>query len=116
MQIADSVALVTGANRGLGHHFVTQLLERRAARAYATARNPESATLPGAGVLGLDIADPVSVAAAAAAASDVTPLVNYADINTMSGPVDGDPGPDRTGDEPRLLRAVAYDPGLRSDP
>ncbi|BBC38534.1 hypothetical protein SGFS_098280 [Streptomyces graminofaciens] len=55
MQIANSVALVTGANRGLGHHFVTQLLERGAAKVYATARNPESVNLPGAEVLGLDI-------------------------------------------------------------
>ncbi|MEH0546610.1 SDR family oxidoreductase [Streptomyces sp. B21-105] len=90
MQIANSVALVTGANRGLGHHFVTQLLERGAAKVYATARNPENVDLPGAEVLGLDITDPASVAAAAAAATDVTLLVNNAGINTMNDLVNGD--------------------------
>lgn len=90
MQIANSVALVTGANRGLGHHFATQLLERGAAKVYATARNPESVDLPGAEVLGLDITDPASVAAAAAAAKDVTLLVNNAGINTETDLVNGD--------------------------
>ncbi|CAM5265139.1 hypothetical protein SALBM311S_00301 [Streptomyces alboniger] len=37
MQIADSVALVTGAGRGLGRHFATQLL-RGHGQVYAAAR------------------------------------------------------------------------------
>lgn len=90
MQIAHSVALVTGANRGLGRHFATQLLERGAAKVYATARDPQSVDLPGAEVLRLDITDPASVAAAAAAATDVTLLVNNAGINTKSDLVNGD--------------------------
>ncbi|MEH0626554.1 SDR family oxidoreductase [Streptomyces stelliscabiei] len=90
MQIANSVALVTGASRGLGRHFATQLLERGAAKVYATARNPESIDLPGAEVLALDITDPASVAAAAATATDVTMLVNNAGINTMHELVNGD--------------------------
>ncbi|WP_371582117.1 SDR family oxidoreductase [Streptomyces sp. NBC_01314] len=90
MDIANSVALVTGASRGLGRHFVTQLLERGATKVYATARNPESVDLPGAEVLALDITDPVSVAAVAEAASDVTLLVNNAGINTMNELVSGD--------------------------
>ncbi|MEV0227434.1 SDR family oxidoreductase [Streptomyces sp. NPDC050704] len=90
MHIANSVALVTGASRGLGRHFVTQLLERGATKVYATARNPESVDLPGAEVLTLDITDPVSVAAVAKAASDVTLLVNNAGINTMNELVSGD--------------------------
>ncbi|MFM9458360.1 SDR family NAD(P)-dependent oxidoreductase, partial [Streptomyces europaeiscabiei] len=76
MRIANSVALVTGASRGLGRHFVTRLLERGATKVYATARNPERVDLPGAEVLALDITDPASVAAVAEAASDVTLLVN----------------------------------------
>ncbi|CAM5689068.1 SDR family oxidoreductase [Streptomyces coeruleorubidus] len=90
MHIADSVALVTGASRGLGRHFVTQLLERGATKVYATARNPERVDLPGAEVLRLDITDPVSVAAVAKAASDVTLLVNNAGINTINNLVNGD--------------------------
>ena len=82
MKIPGSVALVTGANRGLGRHFAQQLLDRGAARVYATARRPELVDLPGVEVLRLDITDPASVAAAAAAASDVTLVVNNAGIST----------------------------------
>ncbi|WP_328834965.1 SDR family oxidoreductase [Streptomyces europaeiscabiei] len=90
MHIASSVALVTGASRGLGRHFVTQLLERGATKVYATARNPESVDLPGAEMLRLDITDPASVAAVAEAASDVTLLVNNAGIITLNDLVNGD--------------------------
>ncbi|MFC8348091.1 SDR family oxidoreductase [Streptomyces sp. NPDC057280] len=90
MQIADSVALVTGAGRGLGRHFATQLLERGAAKVYAAARRPESVDVPGVEVLPLDITDPMSVAAAAAAADDVTLLVNNAGIATFTDLVTGD--------------------------
>ncbi|MCX4765967.1 MULTISPECIES: SDR family oxidoreductase [Streptomyces] len=90
MDIANSVALVTGASRGLGRHFATQLLERGASKVYATARNPETVDLPGAEVLRLDITDPASVAAVAEVASDVTLLVNNAGIITINGLVNGD--------------------------
>ncbi|MEV5148870.1 SDR family oxidoreductase [Streptomyces sp. NPDC052727] len=90
MKIANSVALVTGANRGIGRRFAAQLLERGAAKVYATARNPESIDIPGVEVLQLDITDPASVAAAAAAASDVTLLVNNAGVLTFSNLVAGD--------------------------
>lgn len=82
MDITGSVALVTGASRGIGRHFAGQLLDRGAAKVYATARRPERVDLPGAEVLRLDITDPDSVAAAAAAAGDVTLLVNNAGIAT----------------------------------
>ncbi|MGY4737727.1 SDR family oxidoreductase [Streptomyces sp. ATMOS53] len=90
MDIANSVALVTGASRGLGRHFATQLLERGASKVYATARNPETVDLPGAEVLRLDITDLASVAAVAEVASDVTLLVNNAGIITINGLVNGD--------------------------
>lgn len=89
MKINDSVALVTGANRGLGRHFAEQLL-RRGAKVYATARRPEVVDLPGVTVLPLDITDQDSVASAAAAASDVTLLVNNAGSNTFQNLVAGD--------------------------
>jgi NAD(P)-dependent dehydrogenase (short-subunit alcohol dehydrogenase family) len=89
MQISGAVALVTGANRGLGKHFAEQLLAR-GAKVYATARRPELVDLPGATVLALDITDPASIAAAAAAAPDVTLLVNNAGVDTVTGLVTGD--------------------------
>lgn len=89
MDITGSVALVTGANRGIGRHLATELLER-GAKVYASARRPESVDLPGAHVLGLDITDPDSVAAAAAAAPDVTLVVNNAGISTGVDLITGD--------------------------
>jgi len=44
MDIAGRPALVTGANRGLGRHFVDALLARGAGRGYAAARDPDSLT------------------------------------------------------------------------
>ncbi|MBG0566692.1 SDR family oxidoreductase [Actinoplanes aureus] len=90
MQINGAIALVTGANRGLGRHFAAQLLERGATKVYATARRPELVDLPGVETLRLDITDPQSVAAAAAIAGDVTLLVNNAGISTGAGLVTGD--------------------------
>ncbi|WP_158852796.1 SDR family oxidoreductase [Saccharothrix deserti] len=91
MKIANSVALVTGANRGIGRHFARQLLERGAAKVYATARNPDLVDVPGVEVLRLDITDPATVAAAATAARDVTLLVNNAGLITGENLVTGDP-------------------------
>ncbi|WP_432992590.1 SDR family oxidoreductase [Dactylosporangium sp. CA-233914] len=90
MQINGSVALVTGANRGLGRHFAQQLLARGAAKVYATARDPQRIDLAGVERLRLDITDPSQVAAAAARASDVTLLVNNAGIATYTNLISGD--------------------------
>ncbi len=90
MDIAGSVALVTGSNRGIGRRFVTQLLERGASKVYATARRPELVDVEGVEVLPLDITDEASVAAAAAAAQDVTLLVNNAGIATTGSLLRGD--------------------------
>lgn len=90
MDISGSVALVTGANRGIGRRFAAQLLERGAKKVYATARNPELVDLPGVEALRLDITDPASVADAAAVAQDVTLLINNAGIATYTNLVEGD--------------------------
>lgn len=92
MNIAGSIALVTGANRGIGRRFVDELLARGAAKVYATARRPElvEITDPRVEVLRLDLLDPRSVTAAAAAAPDVTLLVNNAGIATRTGLLTGD--------------------------
>ncbi|RYZ25114.1 MAG: SDR family NAD(P)-dependent oxidoreductase, partial [Propionibacteriaceae bacterium] len=81
MKIAGSVALVTGANRGLGAHFAAQLLERGAAKVYAAARNPDAVTLAGVEVLALDLLDQASIDAAVLAAPDVTLLINNAGVD-----------------------------------
>lgn len=84
MDITGSVALVTGSNRGIGRRFVTQLLDRGAAKVYATARRPELVDVPGVEVLPLDITDQASVDAVAERAGDVTLLVNNAGITSQS--------------------------------
>jgi NAD(P)-dependent dehydrogenase (short-subunit alcohol dehydrogenase family) len=80
MQIKDSIAFVTGANRGLGRAFVEELLARGAKKIYAGVRDPDSITLPGVIAVKLDVTNPDDVAAAAAACGDVTLLVNNAGI------------------------------------
>ena len=42
MQLKNAVALVTGANRGIGRAFVDALLEQGVSRVYATARDLSS--------------------------------------------------------------------------
>jgi NAD(P)-dependent dehydrogenase (short-subunit alcohol dehydrogenase family) len=83
MKLYGATALVTGANRGIGHHFATELV-RRGAKVYATARRPELVDVPGAEVLRLDITDQASVEAVAAVATDVDVLINNA-AHTLGG-------------------------------
>src|SRR5690242_10578567 len=79
-----AVALVTGANRGIGAAFVSGLLEAGAQRVYAAARDPntlaraerDSRIIP----ISLDITDDASVQAAAARLADVELLVNNAGV------------------------------------
>jgi NAD(P)-dependent dehydrogenase (short-subunit alcohol dehydrogenase family) len=55
MKVAGSIALVTGANRGLGLAFAKALVEMRAAKVYAAARNPQAVSLKGVVPLKLDV-------------------------------------------------------------
>lgn len=91
MQIEGSIALVTGANRGIGRAFARGLVER-GARVYAAARRPELVDVEGVTPLRLDITDPDAVAEAARIAADTTLLVNNAGISgttrLVSGPLD----------------------------
>ena len=57
MQISGSVALVTGANRGLGLAFARELVRRGAAKVYGAARDPAAVTEPGVLPVALDITD-----------------------------------------------------------
>lgn len=92
MNIEGSVALVTGASRGLGRQFAGQLLERGAAKVYATARDPKSVTIPGAEVLALDLLSQDTIDEAAATAGDVNLLVNNAGVSTYQNLIRGDLG------------------------
>jgi NAD(P)-dependent dehydrogenase (short-subunit alcohol dehydrogenase family) len=90
MDISGKTAFVTGANRGFGRHLAAQLRDR-GATVYAAARNPATVDLPGVTPVALDITDPASVAAAAAATSGVAILVNNAGSSTGSSLLTGDP-------------------------
>ncbi|MEO8798682.1 MAG: SDR family oxidoreductase [Polyangiaceae bacterium] len=82
MKIEKSVALVTGANRGLGKAIVSALVEAGASKVYAAARNErmisggDSRVVP----IRLDTTNPEQVAAAAKTANDVTLLINNAGV------------------------------------
>jgi NAD(P)-dependent dehydrogenase (short-subunit alcohol dehydrogenase family) len=80
MRIEGAVALVTGANRGLGKAFVQQLIDGGARKIYAAARDPAKVNFPGVQPVKLDITNPADVAAAAKACGDVTLLFNNAGI------------------------------------
>ena len=84
MQISNTIALVTGANRGLGLAFSRELVRRGAARVYGAARHPDQVTEPGVTPVGLDITDQAQVAAVAARCSDVSLLVNNAGVMRAS--------------------------------
>ena len=80
MRIDGSVALVTGANRGLGRVFARELVSRGAARVYGAARHPDAVTEPGVTPVALDITDADRVAQVAQQCADVSLLVNNAGV------------------------------------
>ncbi|MBW4510369.1 MAG: SDR family oxidoreductase [Scytonematopsis contorta HA4267-MV1] len=91
MQIKGAVALVTGANGGIGQNYVEALRNEGVERIYAGARNPDSLSkivaidsqriIP----IQLDVTDEQSVKAAANKCSDVTLLINNAGIGLLKG-------------------------------
>ena len=82
-KIQGAVALVTGANRGLGRALTEALLARGVKKVYATARDPETLRdLPDVRVvaLRLDVTDADQIRAAVEAASDVDLVFNNAGV------------------------------------
>jgi short-subunit dehydrogenase len=83
-KIENSVALVTGANRGIGREFVSELLRRDAKKIYLGARDPASlADLVSLDplrlvALKLDVTNAADIENAAKVANDVTLLINNA--------------------------------------
>jgi len=82
MRIKGCVALVTGANRGIGAAYLQELKARGAKKIYAGVRDPKSLAGDAAiEVVPLDITKPEQVGAAAQRCKDVTLLINNAGIN-----------------------------------
>ena len=86
IRIAGAIALVTGANRGIGRALVDALLARGAAKVYAGVRRLDSlddlvaASRGRVVALPLDVTKPDQVQAAAAVANDVQILINNAGV------------------------------------
>jgi NAD(P)-dependent dehydrogenase (short-subunit alcohol dehydrogenase family) len=87
-RIEGAVALVTGANRGIGRALTDALLARGVRKVYATARNPETLRalrnerlVP----LRLDVTDASQIRAAGEAASDVDLVFNNAGVALNNG-------------------------------
>src|SRR3954451_7526073 len=80
MRIEGSVALVTGANRGIGRALAEELLARGAAKVYAGMRDVTSVTDPRLVPVQLDVTDPAQVRSVAGTLGDVQIVVNNAGI------------------------------------
>ena len=90
MDVAGSVALVTGGNRGFGASLCAALLERGASKVYAGARDVSSVHADGVEAVQLDITSETDVAAAVQRCGDVTLLINNAGIGTGTSVLAGD--------------------------
>jgi len=87
MKVENSVAIVTGANRGIGEALVRELVTMGAAKVYAGCRNANDAAhlvKEGAGkvvAVALDVTKDVQVANAAEQCRDVSLVINNAGLS-----------------------------------
>jgi NAD(P)-dependent dehydrogenase (short-subunit alcohol dehydrogenase family) len=89
MELHGAVALVTGANRGLGKAYA-EALAAAGVKVYAGARDPETVTSEGVIPVRLDVTDADQVAQAAAALTDVNVVINNAGIGALQTPLTAD--------------------------
>lgn len=92
--IQNKIALITGANRGIGKAIVDSFIQAGASKIYAAVRNVESAQpliqqhgdkiVP----IELDLSKPETIQKAAATATDVEVVVNNAGILKAASPLD----------------------------
>src|ERR1700678_2327865 len=87
MDVKGSIALVTGANRGIGKSLAHELLERGAAKVYAGVRDPASISDPRLTPIALDVTDHARFAELAQQLGDVTLVVNNAGIGRPGTPL-----------------------------
>jgi NAD(P)-dependent dehydrogenase (short-subunit alcohol dehydrogenase family) len=88
MNIDGSIALVTGANRGLGRVFARALLEQGARTVFGGAREPSTIEDPDVVPLRLHVTDPASMAHAAEQLTEIDIVINNAGVSTWGFPLD----------------------------
>jgi NAD(P)-dependent dehydrogenase (short-subunit alcohol dehydrogenase family) len=81
LTVEGSVALVTGANRGLGKAFARALVEAGAKKVYAGARDVSTITDPDVVAVALDVTDHEQVERVAAELGDVEIVINNAGVS-----------------------------------
>ncbi|MBV9362662.1 MAG: SDR family oxidoreductase [Solirubrobacterales bacterium] len=109
MQIQGTIALVTGADRGIGKAFAVALLERGAAKVYAGVRDVATVSdvYPRLVPVQLDVTDTDRVAAVARDLDDVQLVVNNAGIARPATPLSAELNAARAELEVNCLSLIA---------
>ncbi len=94
--VENRIALVTGANRGIGKSIVESFVKAGVTKVYAGSRNPENlnalVSQYGDRIVPqhIDYNDPATITAASEAAGDVEIVVNNAGMLNVANPLAGD--------------------------